>query len=82
MARAQRNIKKRFILANYETILDMDDEEKQIMQQTYLNTLQNSRYPPDPKRNKKEKRNQKIKELREKTVRFFFPKKYASFIGN
>jgi hypothetical protein len=55
----------------------MDDEEKQVMQQTYLNTLENSRYPEDPKRNKREKRNSKIKELREKTVQFFFFKKAA-----
>jgi len=53
----------------------MDDEEKQIMQQTYINTLKNSTTPEDPRKNKREKRNSKIKELSEKTVRFFFFKK-------
>jgi hypothetical protein len=36
--------------------MDMDDQEKKIMQQTYINTLRNSISPEDPNKNKKEKR--------------------------
>ncbi|CAD8123444.1 unnamed protein product [Paramecium sonneborni] len=60
-------LKKKFIKNNIETLNDMNEEEAQLLQQTFKNTLHNSK---QGKIAKYDARMQKIQEIRQKTVKF------------
>ncbi|CAD8121053.1 unnamed protein product [Paramecium sonneborni] len=60
-------LKKKFIKNNIETLFDMNEEEAQLLQQTFQNTLHNSK---QGKIAKYDARIQKIQEIRQKTVKF------------
>ncbi|CAD8207621.1 unnamed protein product [Paramecium pentaurelia] len=60
-------LRKKFIKNNIETLNDMNEEEALLLQETYKNTLENSK---QGKIAKYDARMQKIQEIRQKTVKF------------
>ncbi|CAD8205126.1 unnamed protein product [Paramecium octaurelia] len=60
-------LKKKFIKNNIETLNDMNEEEALLLQETFKNTLENSK---QGKIAKYDAGMQKIQEIRQKTVKF------------
>ncbi|CAK65704.1 unnamed protein product (macronuclear) [Paramecium tetraurelia] len=64
---AKDRLRKKFIKNNIETLNDMNEEEALLLQETFKNTLENSK---QGKIAKYDAGMQKIQEIRQKTVKF------------